>query len=56
MFFAEIVKEAFAIKDYELKIEFVPQSRTMKYGEKEIYDKTLKKYDIKIISENSKVK
>ncbi len=37
-FFAEIVKEAFAIKDYELKIEFVPWNRAMEYGEKGIYD------------------
>lgn len=37
-FFAEIVKEAFAISNYQLKIEFVPWNRAMEYGEKGKYD------------------
>lgn len=37
-FFAEIVKEAFAIENYELVLKFVPWNRAMEYGEKGIYD------------------
>lgn len=37
-FFAEIVKEAFAIEDYQLNIEFVPWSRAMELGKSGDYD------------------
>lgn len=37
-FFAEIVKEAFLIEGYQLKIEFVPWNRAMEYGERGLYD------------------